>query len=147
VKFDEGYKTRVGERGVRLSGGQKQRLAIARAFLRRPKLLFLDEATSSLDAESEALVQDAIDKLIKTSGCTVILVAHRLSTVINADKIAVIDKGTVVEQGKHEELLLFNGVYAKLVSRQVSRIQNTLDHGKDPAKEKVDVVDKLLDDV
>lgn len=81
------------------------RLALARVFLRRPKVLLLDEATSSLDAESEALVQDAIDRLIKLRDCTVILVAHRLSTVVNADKIAVIDQGTVVEQGSHQELL------------------------------------------
>jgi len=146
-RFEEGYQTKVGERGVRMSGGQKQRIAIARAFLRKPKILLLDEATSALDTESEALVQEAIDNLIKNSGCTVILVAHRLSTVINADKIAVIDKGVVMEQGRHEELVKKGGVYANLVSRQLARMQNTLDQGKDPSKEKVDVIDKLIDEL
>ncbi len=143
--FDEGYQTRVGEHGTRLSGGQKQRIALARVFLRKPKLLFLDEATSSLDAESEALVQDAIDKLIGMKNCTVVLVAHRLSTVINADKIAVIDNGMVAEQGTHEELLKMGGIYAKLVKRQVQKMQNTLEQNKDPNKEKTDIIDALID--
>jgi len=126
MTFEEGYKTKVGERGVRLSGGQKQRIAIARCFLRRPKIIFLDEATSSLDTESEALVQEALDKLIKRGGCTILLVAHRLSTVVNADKIAVIDKGQIVEQGRHEELLDRGGIYARLVHRQITRHKNQL---------------------
>jgi len=88
--FPEGYSTRVGDHGVRLSGGQRQRLAIARVFLRKPKILLLDEATSSLDAESEAKVQEAIDRLIAEGGSTVILVAHRLSTVVNAHQIVVV---------------------------------------------------------
>eukprot|EP00808_Paulinella_micropora_P004913 g72239.t1 len=124
--FESGYQTRVGDRGIRLSGGQKQRIAIARVMLRKPKLLFLDEATSSLDSESEALVQDALDKLISEGGCTIVLVAHRLSTVVNADKIAVIDNGGIKEQGTHDELLQKKGVYAKLVQKQLARTQNML---------------------
>jgi len=142
MSFDDGYDTRVGERGVRLSGGQKQRIAIARVLLRKPKILFLDEATSSLDAESEALVQDSIDNLIKLGGMTVILVAHRLSTVINADKIAVVDKGRIAEVGTHDELLKLGGVYAKLVERQVAKMQNSLDQ----AKESITIDDLLKDE-
>lgn len=112
---------------MRLSGGQKQRIAIARAMLRSPNLLFLDEATSSLDTESEALVQGAIDRLMAQKKCTVILVAHRLSTVINADVIAVIDRGRIIEQGNHSTLLARNGVYAKLVQRQIARKNNTIE--------------------
>eukprot|EP01123_Difflugia_compressa_P012228 TRINITY_DN5157_c0_g1_i1.p1 TRINITY_DN5157_c0_g1~~TRINITY_DN5157_c0_g1_i1.p1 ORF type:complete len:555 (-),score=88.05 TRINITY_DN5157_c0_g1_i1:15-1595(-) len=148
-EFDEGYQTRVGERGVRLSGGQKQRIALARVFLRRPKLLFLDEATSALDSESEALVQDAIDNLIALGGCTVILVAHRLSTVINAHTIGVVHQGQIVEQGTHEELLKQEGIYAQLVKRQVARMANTLDdtpEGKKNSKT-LDVVDTLIDQI
>eukprot|EP01062_Namystynia_karyoxenos_P057576 TRINITY_DN486_c1_g1_i1.p1 TRINITY_DN486_c1_g1~~TRINITY_DN486_c1_g1_i1.p1 ORF type:complete len:940 (+),score=343.52 TRINITY_DN486_c1_g1_i1:124-2820(+) len=120
--FDEGYQTRVGERGVRLSGGQKQRIAIARAFLRKPRILFLDEATSALDAEAEHMVQRAIDELIETmhGGCTIVMIAHRLSTVKNADQIAVIADGTVKELGTHEELLAKQGDYAALVERQLA---------------------------
>jgi len=143
--FEEGYQTRVGETGTRLSGGQKQRIALARVFLRKPPLLLLDEATSSLDSESEALVQEAIDKLLAMKSCTVVLVAHRLSTVINADNIAVVDKGVIVEQGNHEQLLKSGGLYATLVKRQVQRMQNTLNEGKDPNKEKIDVIDALID--
>jgi len=136
MEFDEAYETRVGERGVRLSGGQKQRIALARVFLRRPKLLFLDEATSALDSESEALVQDAIDKLIARGGCTVVLVAHRLSTVINADIIGVVHQGKIVERGTHDDLLKQKGIYAQLVKRQVSRMANTLDDTNDDTKGK-----------
>eukprot|EP00808_Paulinella_micropora_P022828 g77590.t1 len=127
MDFENGYQTRVGDRGIRLSGGQKQRIAIARIMLRKPKLLFLDEATSSLDSESEALVQDALDKLIAEGGCTIVLVAHRLSTVVNAAKIAVIDNGQIKEQGTHQELIEKKGVYARLVAKQVARQQNLLD--------------------
>ncbi|GBG80484.1 hypothetical protein CBR_g30946 [Chara braunii] len=120
MRFPEGYATRVGERGVRLSGGQRQRLAIARMLLRKPKILLLDEATSALDTESEALVQQALDRLIEAGGRTVILVAHRLSTVRNAHQIAVMEKGRVVELGTHDQLITKNeGVYARLVRRQV----------------------------
>ena len=118
-ELDEGYETRIGEKGALLSGGQRQRIAIARCFLRKPKLLLLDEATSALDTENEALVQAAVDRLIANSGCTVVLIAHRLSTVMSAHNIAVMHKGKIVEQGAHEELVKKGGVYSRLVARQV----------------------------
>ena len=117
--FPDGYNTIVGERGVKLSGGQKQRIAIARALVRKPKVLLLDEATSALDAESEHTVQMAIDKLIKEGEQTVILVAHRLSTVRDADEIIVLQHGEVKERGKHADLIAKNGFYKKLVQRQL----------------------------
>lgn len=117
--FPQGYETVVGERGVKLSGGQKQRIAIARALIREPKLLILDEATSALDAESEHLVQQALDKLIKSGKQTVIVVAHRLSTIRDANEIIVMQKGLVKERGTHHELLAMGGVYKALVSRQL----------------------------
>ncbi|XP_061197341.1 uncharacterized protein LOC133205527 [Saccostrea echinata] len=116
--FEDGYNTLVGERGVRLSGGQKQRIAIARALIMDPVLLLLDEATSALDAESEHLVQEAVDRAMK--GRTVIVIAHRLSTVRNATKVVVIDKGEISEMGTHDELLAKNGVYKRLVLRQLT---------------------------
>ncbi|XP_068654117.1 ABC transporter B family member 25 [Aristolochia californica] len=116
-KFPEKYKTHVGERGVRLSGGQKQRIAIARALLMNPRVLLLDEATSALDAESEYLVQDAMDSLMK--GRTVLVIAHRLSTVKSADTVAVISDGQIVESGNHDSLLSKNGIYTALVRRQL----------------------------
>eukprot|EP00048_Salpingoeca_helianthica_P017049 m.235427 g.235427 ORF g.235427 m.235427 type:complete len:701 (+) comp20065_c0_seq1:721-2823(+) len=125
--FPDGYATRVGERGVRLSGGQKQRVAIARAFLRRPRVLLLDEATSALDAESEAQVQEALDRLIQLGGHTVLLVAHRLSTVQNADLICVVDGGRIVEQGTHEQLFALEGTYKRLVQRQLMKQRNLLE--------------------
>ncbi|CAJ2664671.1 unnamed protein product [Trifolium pratense] len=115
--FPEKYKTHVGERGIRLSGGQKQRIAIARALLMDPKILLLDEATSALDAESEYLVQDAMDSIMK--GRTVLVIAHRLSTVKTANTVAVVSDGQIVESGTHDELLEKNGVYTALVKRQL----------------------------
>jgi len=117
-EFDQGYETRIGERGQRLSGGQRQRLAIARAVLTDAPILILDEATSSLDSESEALVQDALSHLLANR--TAFVIAHRLSTVRRADQILVLDQGKIVEQGRHEELLTQPGsVYAKLYATQL----------------------------
>lgn len=116
----QGYETEVGERGVQLSGGQKQRIAIARALVRGPRVLLLDEATSALDAESEMLVQQAISNLIAKRDLTVVIVAHRLSTVKQADKICVVRDGRIVEEGVHEDLLrLPNGQYRRLVQQQL----------------------------
>lgn len=117
ARFPQGYQTHVGERGIRLSGGQKQRIAIARALLMDPRVLLLDEATSALDAESEYLVQDAMDRLMK--GRTVLVIAHRLSTVQSADVVAVVADGEIVEKGNHEELLSRAGIYSALVRRQL----------------------------
>jgi len=114
--FPQKYDTLVGERGIKLSTGQKQRIAIARALIRDPKILILDEATSSLDAESERLVQEALDRLIK--GRTTFIVAHRLSTIKNADKILVLQKGKIVEQGTHSQLIKKKGAYWKFYSLQ-----------------------------
>jgi ATP-binding cassette subfamily B protein len=155
--MDEGYDTNLGEAGVKLSGGQRQRLSLCRAFLRKPRLLILDEATSHLDAENERLVQEGIDSLVEciTDGssnensnnddaddtrndaavsrggrrgrCTVIIIAHRLSTVRNADTIAVLQNGTVEEQGTHEDLLARDGLYAKLVAKQEAKTAGLLD--------------------
>ena len=117
VGFPDGYDTVIGERGVKLSGGQKQRIAIARALLADPRVLVLDEATSNLDAESEALVQQALSRLMH--GRTTVVVAHRLSTVRDADRIVVVDRGQIVEQGRHDELIAIGGVYRRLVEHQV----------------------------
>ncbi len=115
-QLPEGYRTLVGERGVKLSGGQRQRIAIARAMLKNAPILVLDEATSALDSESEQLIQDALWKLMENR--TAIVIAHRLSTIQKMDRILVMEDGQIVEQGTHKELLLKNGVYARLWARQ-----------------------------
>jgi ATP-binding cassette subfamily B protein len=112
----EGYDTVVGERGYRLSGGEKQRIALARVILKNPRILVLDEATSHLDSESEALIQEALKRVM--AGRTSIVIAHRLSTILAADLILVMDRGKIVERGTHSELLAMNGLYSQLYETQ-----------------------------
>jgi ABC-type multidrug transport system fused ATPase/permease subunit len=116
VQKSEGYQTIVGDRGSKLSGGERQRITIARAVLKNPPILILDEATSSLDTESERLVQLAINTLMKNRTC--IVIAHRLSTVQHADEIIVMQQGNIMERGTHEQLLALQGHYHKLVAMQ-----------------------------
>jgi ATP-binding cassette subfamily B (MDR/TAP) protein 1 len=120
-QLPDGYKTAVGERGMQLSGGQKQRIAIARAVLKDPAILLLDEATSALDAESECVLQEALERLMK--GRTTVLVAHRLSTIRGVDRIAVVQDGRIVEHGSHNDLLARpEGAYSRLLQLQHHRV-------------------------
>jgi ABC-type multidrug transport system fused ATPase/permease subunit len=124
TSFPEGYQTLVGDRGIKLSGGQRQRIAIARAILKNPAILILDEATSSLDSESERLVQVALERLMQ--GRTTFIIAHRLATIRTADRIAVIEAGRVVELGTHDELSARpDGLYRRLSSLQFGEPQAT----------------------
>jgi subfamily B ATP-binding cassette protein MsbA len=115
--LENGYETMIGENGVKLSGGEKQRLSIARAFLKKSKIILLDEATSSLDSETEEKIQKALTQL--TLNKTTIVIAHRLSTILNSDKIYVVDSGKIIDSGKHEELLMQSKVYKNFYERQI----------------------------
>ena len=115
--LENGFDTTIGENGVKLSGGEKQRLSIARAFLKYSKIILLDEATSSLDSETEEKIQKAIDKL--TSNKTTVVIAHRLSTILNSDRIYVLDKGSVVAEGKHDQLLNSSDIYKNFYNKQI----------------------------
>ena len=124
TELPEAYDTEIGERGVKLSGGQKQRLALARAILADPRILILDEATSSVDAEAEFLIQQALERILE--GRTALVIAHRLSTIRNADKIIVLDRGRIVEVGHHRELMRRNGLYNQLYTRQMELAPDTV---------------------
>ena len=139
TELPDGYDTIVGERGYRLSGGEKQRLALARVILKDPRVLVLDEATSHLDSQSEALIQDALEKIMANR--TSIVIAHRLSTILAADQILVMDRGQIVERGTHEELLAQGGLYAQLYETQFrgagrSRTQRTCERAPLTARSK-----------
>jgi len=118
INFPDKYETVVGERGLKLSGGEKQRVAIARTLLKKPQIMVYDEATSSLDTDTERNIQSAILSASNTGGQTVLVIAHRLSTIVNSDQIVVLDQGQVVEMGTHEDLLNLEGKYSKLWHHQ-----------------------------
>ncbi|MFA5858316.1 MAG: ABC transporter ATP-binding protein [Elusimicrobiota bacterium] len=126
MNLPRAYESQIGERGVKLSGGQKQRLAIARAILRNPRILILDEATSALDSESEALIQEALERLMLNR--TSFVIAHRLSTILKADKILAFENGELMESGKHDELLKNDGVYARLYNQQFKLVKTYMDN-------------------
>ncbi len=117
--LSDSYDTLVGQRGVKLSGGQRQRISIARAFLKNPRILILDEATSSVDLETERLIQEAIDRI--TAGRTTFIIAHRLSTIINADDILFVEHGQIKERGTHDELICCGGAYSKFYEMQFEK--------------------------
>ena len=117
--LDEGYHTMIGENGVKLSGGEKQRLSIARAFLKKSKIILLDEATASLDSETEDKIQKALNEL--TNNKTTIVIAHRLSTILNSDNIYVVDNGKIIDSGNHENLLINSAVYKNFYERQIKK--------------------------
>ena len=144
MTFPDGYDTDVGVGGISMSGGQKQRISIARALIKQPIILLLDEATSALDSVSEKIVQESIDQLASTKAQTTIIIAHRLSTICNADKIAVINDGVVAEIGSHNELLSRNGIYADLVSLQLTSVSST-DVGNDNGRKKESLNDMNTD--
>jgi subfamily B ATP-binding cassette protein MsbA len=133
-RFEKKYDTVVGERGVKLSGGERQRVAIARAILADPRILILDEATSSLDSESEALIQEGLAELMR--GRTTFVIAHRLSTIRRADQILVLEQGKIIEHGRHQELLALGGLYHSLYTRQYDLEANLFRNpGESPAVE------------
>jgi ABC-type multidrug transport system fused ATPase/permease subunit len=131
LQLEKGYETIVGERGNKLSGGEKQRISIARAILANPKVLILDEATSSLDSASEHLIQDSLKDLMRTR--TTFVIAHRLSTIMHADRIVVLVEGRIVEEGSHEELMERRGTYSAMFTEQFER-------HRDPALERMEWV-------
>ena len=117
--LENGFKTKIGENGVKLSGGEKQRLSIARAFLKKSKIILLDEATSSLDSDTEEKIQKAIEELIHDK--TTIVIAHRLSTILNSDKIYVMEKGKILDSGKHDDLLEKSNEYKNFYEKQIQK--------------------------